>query len=659
MKLCDACARLEIQRLPLNGHPWPPGYKLGTLSQVYDRAGDASCALCGLIIAKILASSYFAHYATKDGVAADKAELPVSLLRQARDSHKSKTDTNLHGFDVTIGPEGLVFSVELYALRGSPAAVFGDVASRDICMQLDPDSLTPSQIASKWLNWCKAEHPECCESFSGERFEGVPDVAPRRLLAITPPQSTTESPTVRLIEPSKPFKARYASLSHCWGPPEKRPLCTVKANLEQHKSQVPWSHLSQTFRDACTLCLFLDIEYIWIDSLCIVQDDSSDWAHEAAIMCRVYEESDFTIAASSAANSSQGLFGVRSNVEFVELPYTHRASGTNGVIYAYSPPTGASTIFEKSALSERGWVLQESVLARRTIHFTAFGVYWTCGREPGYRQSEYEVGTAYLVPSTWTAMIREYTKRDLTYKSDKLVAIKGLADAWAKRTKNTYHHGIFLEDLPYCLLWMGRGASFEGLVRDIGNGVPSWSWASTTGRIEFASLVVEDINETEIYCNKIEPSTVSPGALHLQTVIKEVASFHGPFECLPTSIEELRGVEPESGPSLEGQTQSWCHHSNHPERYFMMMDDSSRALGWGAFDEWPKIPSFSLWCLPLVKAPTQPWYLPPIDTTEPNYLWCLLVCHDPETDVYKRVGFGRLLDTSWIKDEPERNVILA
>lgn len=118
MKLCDACARLEIQRLPLNGHPWPPGYKLGTLSQVYDRAGDASCTLCGLIIAELLASSYFARYATKDGVAADKAELPVSLLRQVKDSRKSKTDTHLHGFDVTIGPEGLIFSVELYALRG-------------------------------------------------------------------------------------------------------------------------------------------------------------------------------------------------------------------------------------------------------------------------------------------------------------------------------------------------------------------------------------------------------------------------------------------------------------------------------------------------------------------------------------------------------------
>ncbi|ETS86990.1 hypothetical protein PFICI_00818 [Pestalotiopsis fici W106-1] len=659
MNLCDSCSRLEIQQLPLNSHPRPPGFKLGTLGQVYSRAINSSCALCGLILAHILASSYFAHYATKDGVAADKIELPVSLLRQAKDSFKSRKETSLHGFDVSFGRDGLIFSVNLYAPRGSPAAVFGDVASRDICVPLDAESLTPSDLASKWLNWCKAGHDDCYESFSGERIEGNPEVAPRRLLAITAPQNPNEPPSVRLIEPAKPFRARYVSLSHCWGPPEKRPLCTLKANLEQHKIQVPWLRLSQTFRDACTLCLTLGVELIWIDSLCIIQDDPADWSHEAAIMCRVYEESEFTIAASSASNSSQGLFGVRSNVNFVELPYTHRESGTRGAIYAYEHPVGASTIFEKSSLSGRGWVLQESVLARRTMHFTAFGVYWTCGRDPGYQRNEFEVGTAYIVPNTWMAMIREYTRRDLTYKSDKMVAIQGLADAWAKRTKNIYYHGIFLEELPYCLLWIGRGSVLEALVRNIGNGVPSWTWASTTGRIEFASIAVEDKSASEVFCGDIEPSTLISGALHLRAKVKEAASFHGPFECLPTTVEELRGVDPDSGLSMKDQDREWCHHSNHPERYYMLMASSGKAVGWGAFDEGPKIPTASVWFLPLVKAPTQPWYMPPLDTAEPSYLWCLLVCYNRDRNVYQRVGYGRLLDTTWIKNETEQDVVLA
>jgi hypothetical protein len=124
MKLCDSCSKLEIQRLPLHTHPRPPGYKLGTLGQVYDRATNSSCDLCGLILAHILASSYFADYATNDGVAVDKIDLPVSLLRQAKDSFKSREHTHLHGFDVSVGREVLIFSLNLYAPRSQSAYRF-------------------------------------------------------------------------------------------------------------------------------------------------------------------------------------------------------------------------------------------------------------------------------------------------------------------------------------------------------------------------------------------------------------------------------------------------------------------------------------------------------------------------------------------------------
>lgn len=534
-----------------------------------------------------------------------------------------------------------------------------DVVNHDIYMPTDPNSLSPSDFARKWLDQCRSEHDKCNQTFSGESVGNNLNVAPRRLLAIVRPKRALEMPSIRLIESKSSVSARYASLSHCWGPPENRPLCTYKANVEQHMTDVPWLSLPQTFRDACLLCADLGVGHIWIDSLCIIQDDPEDWSHEAAIMCRVYEESEFTIAASSASNSSQGLFGVRAAIKLAELPYRHAETGVNGVIYAYSSPPGSSTILEKAPLSERGWVLQESVLARRTIHFTIHGMMWTCSRDPGMQLSEFHDRGSYFVPNTWNAMIREYTKRNLTFNSDKLIAIQGLANAWAKRTKNTYYWGVFLEDLPYSLVWTGRGTVENKLSRDVGSGIPSWTWASTTGRIDFDSVALEDLSTTESLGTTIEPCDALPGALRLRSVVMQVADLHGPFECLPTSIEQLRRISPNPSSLAVSELREWCNHSNHPELYFIMSNERKVAIGWGAFDEGATVPNTPVWCLPLVKAPTQPWFLPPINTSEPYFLWCLLLCHNLTKNAYNRVGYGRILDTSWIEDEVKKDVLLV
>lgn len=104
-----------------------------------------------------------------------------------------------------------------------------------------------------------------------------------------------------------------------------------------------------------------------------------------------------------------------------------------GSVYAYSSPPGSSSILDKAPLSGRGWVMQESVLARRTSHFTAYGMVWTCSRDPAMQLGEFHGRGSHLMPNTWVTVIRDYTKRALIYKSDKLVAIQGLANAWARK----------------------------------------------------------------------------------------------------------------------------------------------------------------------------------------------------------------------------------
>src|SRR6202000_2965825 len=121
------------------------------------------------------------------------------------------------------------------------------------------------------------------------------------------------------------------------GPPAKRPLRTKKSNIHEHYRTIPWESLPQTFQDSIALCAEVGVRYLWIDSLCIVQDDVDDWAEESVKMGRIYEEAHFTIAAASASNSSEGLFAVRQPLPLVKVPdYNSHGSGED--VFAYIEP---------------------------------------------------------------------------------------------------------------------------------------------------------------------------------------------------------------------------------------------------------------------------------------------------------------------------------
>lgn len=80
--------------------------------------------------------------------------------------------------------------------------------------------------------------------------------------------------------------ANYVALSHCWGP--EPPLKTTSKNRRQMERDLSWSFLPKTFQDAILVTLHLGMQYIWIDSLCIIQDDALDWDRESARMCNCH-----------------------------------------------------------------------------------------------------------------------------------------------------------------------------------------------------------------------------------------------------------------------------------------------------------------------------------------------------------------------------------
>jgi hypothetical protein len=228
--------------------------------------------------------------------------------------------------------------------------------------------LLPVESAARFLllkqliRECDLDH-DLCRPKDDETLNEMPT----RLLDIKDNIKLVESDS---IEPSP-----YVALSHCWGSLQgNEKLCALRDNIQGLKTSIEFERLPRTFRDAVVVAKNLGMRYIWIDSLCIIQDDKKDWEYEAARMEQVFRGAYFTVAATSAKTSKDGFLTPRQPRSFVELS---KLSGKK--LYVCRAIDNFYKDVELGDLNQRGWVLQERVLSRRSIHFSSTQIYWECG----------------------------------------------------------------------------------------------------------------------------------------------------------------------------------------------------------------------------------------------------------------------------------------
>lgn len=244
---------------------------------------------------------------------------------------------------------------------------------------ISPDSSSEDcfNLAQDWLFNCFLEH-DCCGG-----YEHLP--LPTRVLELLNDEYVT------LCEPESHEKDQYAALSHCWG--LVVPIRLTKANYEDMKGGIAISDLPKTFRDAIKIADTLNMRYLWIDSLCIIQDSEEDWQKEAEKMSGVYRHATFTIAAHGSADSNRGCFAVGANRQHESSSI--RGTNKNGVesdvhirLSGFREPSrdeGLAHIVRgnkdkplPSRLSTRGWVFQERLLSQRTLHYTGSELVFEC-----------------------------------------------------------------------------------------------------------------------------------------------------------------------------------------------------------------------------------------------------------------------------------------
>jgi hypothetical protein len=273
------------------------------------------------------------------------------------------------------------------------------------------------------------------------------------------------------------------------------------------------SALPTTFQDAVSLTRRLKIRYLWIDSVCIIQDDRQDWRIESSRMCDMYSNAYLTIAATLASDDSQGFLRHRqSKLACIDLIYPDQET-----IRLFLQPNKENNGYYSDScdgpLHLRAWTLQERLLSRRILGFASNQMYWECRghklqKESGYRSTSpghltllrpFEVNEDLM--RLWHRLVEEYSERHLSDPRDKLVALEGLVERFRATSADTCVAGLWRRHLLDDLLWRpypGGSYSRPPVYRS-----PSWSWASIDGPVWYherkewrnmSHAVVEEIN---------------------------------------------------------------------------------------------------------------------------------------------------------------------
>jgi hypothetical protein len=352
-----------------------------------------------------------------------------------------------------------------------------------------------------WIKTCHQDHKRCSSAPSSIKL-------PARVIDVG-----HSNENLRLCVPAEDGETstRYLTLSYCWGAGNASAR-TTRANFTARRREIDYNVLPKTIRDAIDLTRALGERLLWVDAVCIIQPDGADdedWRDQAPLMWQYYRDSVCTIAASRATDSSEGFLderiGQRHQTQICEFePWENPEKPGDGKRTVHVHPTSIydfpfNVIVDKSPLSQRAWVLQEYALSTRVLHWTKHELLWECAemcakeRFPegldrqalGWRQPHLKLGNMQserrdkALGEEWLRFVRHYSKLDLTFESDRLAALAGVAVRTKEYFKDEYIFGLWKSQLLLGLAW--QAGHFRSFAFSNQCNAPSWSWASCHG----------------------------------------------------------------------------------------------------------------------------------------------------------------------------------
>ncbi|KAH9211697.1 heterokaryon incompatibility protein-domain-containing protein, partial [Leptodontidium sp. 2 PMI_412] len=303
-------------------------------------------------------------------------------------------------------------------------------------------------------------------------------------------------------------------LSYCWGGDQETRL--TKERALEYRSGILSTSLPQTIQDAIHVTRSLKLQYLWVDSLCILQDDPQEKAAEIDKMVDYFKEAEVTICAASAKAASEGFLGIMAEIRYAAGPFELQYRCLGGEL-------GSIQLFQEAELepepiAARAWTLQETSISRKTLIYSSNQLQWSCLETqvrdggpskgglmdtrawPGRTEIPSIQGTHPLPESNrygceilhdWHLTVENYMSRRMTQPEDKLPAISGLAQrykagfirakaSFAERREPVYAAGLWTCAMDSSLLWVTVSPA---VTRPQKYRAPSWSWAAVDGPI--------------------------------------------------------------------------------------------------------------------------------------------------------------------------------
>ncbi len=446
--------------------------------------------------------------------------------------------------------------------------------------------------ALSWVKECKEDrvrHKGCWRIQQARHVDSDADGAslPSRLIEV---RGSKQNVHIHLREKRHMTgNEQYMTLSHCWGKPSSKSIMLTQDSLASFLKGIDHCSLPRTFQDAVQVVQIFDINFLWIDALCILQDSREDWLTESASMADVYANSFLNIAATAAVDSQSGLFQTpRRQVpeDVIDISTSWTGDLAAGQYVCYGMELFESEV-DRSPLCQRAWVVQEREMAPHVLHFTKNHLIWECSCSAAIdalpvglnRQvnSKRDQARLYDTPSLnqsagfspyqyWASLVRQYAAGQLTHSSDKLVAISALAQSImrllrSKGCEDTYLAGLWKNDLVIGLLWctrnIGPSASAEGVRVSSEAPSPSWSWAS--------------IHDSQIwYPNQENVDEVALGQTNPSVTIIEARTFPlaSEFGTVSGGILRLKGTLCKISVPRDDSLKHWIINGSAPlKRY--------------------------------------------------------------------------------------------
>ncbi|EWY80752.1 hypothetical protein FOYG_16677 [Fusarium oxysporum NRRL 32931] len=590
--LCDKCSHLQF---------WQPDLKFEVSSS--SLATSSGCQLCRLIQESLQGHTIPGHV---DEVMIQRNGPTFEVQGSSRPILSFYTD-----------PGYVVFDDE-----------FSQVCTPDLPV---PGSMEQFQLFQEWLQTCSNTHDHTRPlSLS----VGNSNNLPTRVVDV----GDGSNLPIHLTVSGDMESATYFALSHRWGDDSTHHVGrTLIANHDDRYNSISWHELPLNFKDAIEVTRGLGVRYLWIDSLCIVQDDNDDWARESVRMEEVYSNAQCVLAASSANSSQEGFLRRTSP----SLPFITLQSPEGNISYISKNIDNFRVDVDEAVLNTRGWTLQERALARRTIHFTKNQVYFECSKGvqceslirwtnekasllgdssfPASVEARYKGGRVMLVQ----ALYNQYSKRTFWDAQDRPIAISGLEKRLTTVFNTRGGYGVFETFLERSLLW--KKVVTTGSLRLIkfpkDRNVPSWSWMAYDGVISYVEADFNKVAWTKEYSSPFDSGSGAAGKWYW-----EADKTNRPSVLALKKVRELKSVPTNEAAST-------------------ISFDTSASNGKG-------LKEFR--CLVLGKAKLD-------NVIGPHILKCFVLIIKPSTDnqtVFTRVGAGILKEDQIIWDHYEAGILI-